>query len=133
MDSAFNGSKKDKTKLIDTILHADGINILTAKTFVNFVFDNCRMIQDLINILNIVDDRRYIGNVAFTGCRPDNTTRNRLEVLGYEAVDSITSKTVALVRANPAVNTAKVNMAYSKNIPIYNMHEIEDLIKYLRS
>lgn len=133
MDIAFNGSKKDKTKLIDTILHADGINILTAKTFVNFVFDNCRMIQDLINILNIVDDRRYIGNVAFTGCRPDNTTRNRLEVLGYEAVDSITSKTVALVRANPAVNTAKVNMAYSKNIPIYNMHEIEDLIKYLRS
>ena len=133
LDIAFKGTKKDRSRLLDTILHADGINIVTARTFVDYIFDNCDMIQNLLNILNIVDDRRYIGTIAFTGCRPDNNTRSRLEVLGYECVESITTKTVAVVRANPSTNTAKVNTAFSKGIPVFDMYEINKLIKYLKS
>lgn len=131
----LNDLKKKKMKLVMKLVEIDGIGGKTADVFIKYVKNNEELIEFLLGILNIVPDRKWNGEIAFTGFR-DAELQNFIETkYNYEVTDSVTSETIAVVANNYDPNmrnpSGKIKTALAKGIDIVSIKEINTLLDIL--
>lgn len=120
-----------KGSLLEDIRCAEGIGLRTAQTFVAFVDENYDMIQTLLKVMNIVGDKSYLGQIAFTGFR-NSRWEEKFNSIGYEVTDSVNKDTTLLICANDDYRSSKCQSAIKKGIPIYHYRDIEDIFDKLK-
>lgn len=106
-----------------------GIKTKTLIPYIDFVIKNKDLIEYMKNTLNIIDDKKYKGNIVFTGFR-DNSYEPILNDKGYELSENINKDTKYLIVGDWS-RKGKLNKAHKKNIPVLDRSEFDDLIENL--
>jgi len=119
-----------RSKIIDKLLDAENVGMITAETFANFVIQNRSLIRSLLDNLNIVVDKKYKGNIVFTGFR-NKELSDTFDAMGYEMSDNINGKTVAVVTSDYNENSTKCKVAIKKGVTIISLSDINNLIREL--
>ena len=113
---------------------AAGIGEKTADTFMTFLADCGKEIADLVDMLHLGSDTKYVGNFAFTGFRPTPDIIDRINRLGYDVnTSTVTKETVVLFTASLEKKSSKMNMAEKLGIPIYHASKINDVLTQLEN
>jgi DNA ligase (NAD+) len=123
--------EKSKKKIVDKVLQADNIGVITAEIFTDFILDNRNLIRFLLDNMNIKMDKKYKGNVVFTGFRDDNLTK-KLDEIGYEVSTNVTSNTVAVISATNNEKSTKCMEAKRKGKSIVNIADVDKLLDDLK-
>lgn len=119
--------KKDRNDLVWELIDADNIGEKTSNIFVDFVKDNKDLIKKLTEIMNIVNDIKWKGNVVFTGFRnPD--LEKRFNEKHYEVSNNVNSDTVAVLDASWTHDSTKCKAAIKKGIKIFQVTEAEEVL-----
>lgn len=108
---------------------SDGIGDKTAKVFLQYVKKNFDMIRELIDMLNLMEDIKYDGNVVFTGLRPSEETLKLLAKYNLEEGNSVTKNTVCVVAASTTKESTKMKSANKKGIPVIYLSDLENFLK----
>lgn len=109
----------------------DGIGKATAEVFVNFVKDNEDLIQELLQYMNVIRDITWKGSVVFTKFRSPSMEQ-RFNEIGYVVKPGVTKQTAAVVCGSSDHDSDKCAMAMKLGIPVFNLHEVDDLIEILK-
>ena len=118
-------------KLYYELLAADNVADKTATIFIDFLEENKDLILNLMNIMNIVDDIEYKGNVVFTGFRnPD--LKKKFEEIGYEVSSNVNDETLAVIDISNDHTSTKCKAAKSKGVAIVHLSEVDDVLKELK-
>lgn len=120
-----------KRSIAEDMRCAEGIGRRTAQIFVAFVDENYELIKYLLDQMNIVGDKSYQGNVAFTGFR-NSRWEEKFNRIGYEVSDTVNKDTVALISANDDYRSTKCISAMKKGIPIYHYRDIDEVFSRLQ-
>jgi len=127
--------EKSDDKLLRKVVNAENTGLRTAEVFVDFVKHNRKLIKQLADRMNIVNDITWKGNVVFTGFR-NPEYEQKLNELGYELSDSVNKSTIAVVAMSynkyDGNQTGKIKNALAKNIDILQLSEIDTLINALK-
>lgn len=128
--------EKSEDKLRFKVLNAEKTGDITATTFAKFVINNRKMIEKLVNIMNIVNDKTWKGNVVFTGFR-NPELESKFNEIGYEISDSVNNSTVAVISASyddgrSPNSSGKLKSAYKKGISIVHLSQVDDVLKSLK-
>lgn len=119
---------KKKSKLYWDLVSIDGIGDATASDFCKFVEDNKDLIEDMMDRLEIVEMRKWKGNVCFTGFR-DKDLEKKFNDLDYEVSDGVNGKTRAVIAANKNSGSGKIKAARRKGLPVYTPYDVYDLLE----
>ena len=99
-----------------------------------YVEDHLTEIKELLPFFKLEHDIKYRGNIAFTGFRPDQATRDTIAQLGYEVSEGgVTGETVALVTASVNRESTKSKAAIKMGIPIYPATSLNELLDDLKA
>lgn len=123
---------KGKKKAIDAMRCADGIGAKTAVIFVEYVADNLKMINRLLEVMNVVGDTSYVGEICFTGFR-NSRWEEKFNSIGYKIGDSVNSDTTCLISASADSTSSKTKSAMKKGIPIFTYNDIEEVFDRLKN
>lgn len=124
--------EKSKKKIIDKVLCADNIGMITAEIFTDFILNNRNLIRFLIDNMNIKIDKKYKGNVVFTGFRDDSLNK-KLDELGYEVSGNVTSNTIAVITSANNEKSTKCKEARKKGKSIVNLADVDRLLADLKA
>ena len=123
----LNMSKDD---LRFELLGADNTAETTAKIFASFIKENRKLIRKLIDIMNIVPDIEWKGNVVFTGFR-NQELEKRFNDIYYEISSNVNGSTVAVIDASYMHDSTKCKAARKKGINIVHVSEADMLLNIL--
>lgn len=107
---------------INLLMCVDKLGLTRAQIISDFIDQNYQEIYELMQIMNLVKDRKYFGNVVFSGFR-DSSWEAKFDQIGFRVGDSVTRETAACIVAN--MGTTKAKAALKKGTPIYLSTEIE--------
>ena len=122
---------KGKKKSEMAMRCAEGVGPKTAAIFIDFVSRNLDMINTLLNIMNIVGDSTFNGEICFTGFR-NSRWEEKFNSIGYKVADNVTKSTTCLIAASDDNKSTKCVSAIKKGIPIFNYRDIEGVYDRLR-
>lgn len=122
--------KMKKNTLEWELYDAENTGEKTAKQFAEFISENKKMIQFLVDTMNIVKDIQYKGNVVFTGFR-DPDLEKEFNKLGYEISSSVNNSTVVVVDASYSHESTKCKEARKKGISIEHKSNVDLVLKGL--
>lgn len=125
------GIHMKKKKAITQLLDAENVGEATASTYIDFLHDNESMIQELLSVMNIVTDKRWIGNVVFTGFR-NAELEAKFNSIGYEVSSNVNRNTVAVVDSSFSHDSTKCKAARGKGIDIVHVSEADLVINELK-
>ena len=121
--------KKDR-ELIWDLMDMEGVAEKTSVIFVEFLRDNLELIEELLDIMNIVQDIQYKGNVVFTGFR-DNDLAKQFNDIGYEVSSNVNSDTVAVIDVSYTHDSTKCKAAQRKGISIVHKTDVDKVLQGL--
>lgn len=124
----FSTKKKEAILITESI---DGIGHSTAATFVAFVKENEDLIKELLQLMNIIKDLSWKGSVVFTKFRSPSM-ESQFNEIGYVVRSGVTKDTAAVVCGSSDHVSDKCNQARKLGIPIFDLHEIDQLIEILK-
>ena len=107
---------------INLLMCVDKLGLTRAQIISDFIDQNYQEIYELMQIMNLVKDRKYFGNVVFSGFR-DSSWEAKFDQIGFRVGDSVTRETAACIVAN--MGTTKAKAALKKGTPLYLSTEIE--------
>ena len=107
---------------INLLMCVDKLGLTRAQIISDFIDQNYQEICELMQIMNLVKDRKYFGNVVFSGFR-DSSWEAKFDQIGFRVGDSVTRETAACIVAN--MGTTKAKAALKKGTPLYLSTEIE--------
>ena len=107
---------------INLLMCVDKLGLTRAQIISDFIDQNYQEIYELMKIMNLVKDRKYFGNVVFSGFR-DSSWEAKFDQIGFRVGDSVTRETAACIVAN--MGTTKAKAALKKGTPLYLSTEIE--------
>ena len=90
------------------------------------------MINKLLDVMNVVGDTSYIGEICFTGFR-NSRWEEKLNSIGYKIGDSVNSNTTCLISASADSTSSKTKSAMKKGIPIFTYNDIEEVFDRLKN
>lgn len=123
--------KADKEKMKYYLLGIEGFAGISAEIFASWMENNRKELKSLMELFNIVPDKPYKGTIVFTGFRDDDLA-DIFDNLGYEIVDNVTAKTIAVVTSSMNNDSTKLRYAISKGIDIVSRDNVEELILALK-
>ena len=107
---------------INLLMCVDKLGLTRAQIISDFIDQNYQEIYELMQIMNLVKDRKYFGNVVFSGFR-DSSWEAKFDQIGFRVGDSVTRETAACIVAN--MGTTKAKAALKKGTPLYLSTDIE--------
>lgn len=123
---------KDLKRIFWELQNSDGIGGKTAQTFIEYIATNMKEIKKLYSLLNVVGNKKFIGNIVFTGFRPSEALEKIfVEDFGIEVSDTVTSHTLYVVSASLDKESSKTKAAKNKGIPVIGIDDVDNLIYYL--
>ena len=122
--------KKNPENLFFELTNGEGVGDVTASVFIDFLKENQKLINKLIDKMNIVIDKQYNGNVVFTGFR-DPELEEEFLTLGYEVSSAVTNKTKAVINASYDYDSSKCQAAIRKGVTIVHRSKVDDILKEL--
>jgi len=122
--------KMEQSTLEWELIDAENTGEKTAKTFAQFIHENKKLIKKLMEIMNIVNDVTYKGNVVFTGFR-NSDLEAEFNNLGYEVSSNVNGDTVAVIDASYDHDSTKCKAAQKKGISIEHRSDADKVLKGL--
>ena len=123
--------KMKKEELKYQLLDADNTGLKTAEIFTEFITENKELIKKLLNIMNVVTDIKWKGNVVFTGFR-DSDLEKKFNDLQYEVSNNVNSQTVAVIDASYNHGSTKCKAAIKKGISVVHVSEADIVLRNLK-
>lgn len=123
--------KTKKDKLVYRLLAADNTGFTTAETFVDFIHSNKKLINKLLDDMNIVNDIDWKGNVVFTGTRNPELEKE-FNKIGYEVSNNVNGKTLVVIDASYMHDSTKCKAAKKKGVDIIHISETNELLETLK-
>lgn len=117
-------------KLVFELRGEDGVGHKTASIFADFIDENRDLIKKLVNVMNIVSDPTWKGNVVFTGFRDANLEK-RFNDIGYEVSSNVNNNTKVVINASYSYDSTKCNAALKKGISIVHVSGVDRIIDIL--
>ena len=131
LDDFLNLIKMKNFKLLSNqLLNIKGIGMSTIGDIVEWFDDPLKrkeiekLLKEVVLIPTYGENKNSKGDIVFTGCRPDETTKLYLSEKGYNPTDSWSSRAKYLVVPNYNYSSSKVVKANIKNIPIISLYDI---------
>lgn len=124
-------SVNSENELMYELMNLKGIGEINAEVFSKFIFDNKEYIKKLMDLFIIIPDKKYNGNVVFTGFRSEEL-ENQFELLGYSVSDTVNSSTIAVINGSGRNNTESCKKARKRNIEIIDMDNVGYIIEKLK-
>ena len=121
---------RNPKKLKFDLTDSDNVGMKTASIFTDFIDENASLIQELLDIMNIVNDISYKGNVVFTGFR-DSELETKFNNIGYEVSNNVNGDTVAVIDASYSHDSTKCKAAKKKGIDIVYKGDINEVLREL--
>lgn len=121
---------KNPKKLKFDLTDSDNVGMKTASIFTDFIDENASLIQELLDIMNIVDDISYKGNVVLTGFR-DSELEAKFNNIGYEVSNNVNSDTVVVINGSYSHDSTKCKAAKKKGIDIVYKGDVNDVLREL--
>ena len=121
---------RNPKKLKFDLTDSDNVGMKTASIFTDFIDENASLIQELLDIMNIVNDVSYKGNVVFTGFR-DSELEAKFNNIGYEVSNNVNSDTVAVIDASYSHDSTKCKSAKKKGIDIVYKGDVNEVLREL--
>lgn len=123
--------KLNRNELIFALIDADNTGEKTAQVFSDFITENKSLIKTLMELMTIVNDKSWRGNVVFTGIRyPD--LEKKFEDLGYETSNNVNSETIVVIDSSYEHESTKCKAAKKKGITIVHVSDVDDVFDELR-
>lgn len=119
-------------KLYWKLQNANGVGTKTADAFLTFIKDNIDMIVEVVPMMTLTQDNKYVDNIVFTGFR-DESLANQFRELGIEVSDSVTTNTIAVLTASLEKESTKMKSAKKKGIPVYHYSAASELLGNIMS
>lgn len=114
-------------EIFTKLVSADGIGEATAGIFIDFLKENQKFINQLIDVMNIVSDQQYKGNVVFTGFR-DPVLEEKFLDIGYETSNNLNANTVVVINASYDNDSTKCKAAKKKGIPVIHRSMVDQIL-----
>lgn len=121
---------KNPRKLSLALTDSDNVGLKTASIFTEFIDENASLIQQLLDIMNIVNDMSYKGNVVFTGFR-DSDLESKFNNIGYEVSNNVNGDTVVVIDGSYSHDSTKCKAAKKKGIDIVYKGDVNDVLREL--
>ncbi len=99
-----------------------GLGPARTEAILHYMVLNSAEVKKLMNQMTLIQDRRYFGNVVFTGFR-DSTWESKFDAIGLRSSGSVTKETLCCICAN--TGTTKAKDARKKGVPMYLVSEIQ--------
>lgn len=122
--------KKNPERLFFELTSGEGVGDVTASVFIDFLKENHKLINKLVDKMNIVLDKTYKGNVVFTGFR-DPDLEEKFLALGFEISSGVTSKTKVVINSSYGYDSSKCQAAIKKGVTIAHRSQVDEVLKEL--
>lgn len=123
--------KKHPEKLFFELTTGNGIGEKTASIFIDFIKENRKLINTLIDTMHIVADKSYYANIVFTGFR-DPDLEATFNSLGIEISSNVNNDTYCVINGSYTNDSTKCMVAAKKNIPIFHRVEASAIIDQIK-
>ena len=107
---------------VTLLMSVDKLGMTRAQIISDFIDQHYQEIYELMEIMNLIKDRKYFGNVVFSGFR-DSSWEAKFDQIGFRVGDSVTRETAACIVAN--MGTTKAKAALKKGTPLYLSTDID--------
>jgi len=123
------------TLLVEKLIKINGIGENKSQVLVDYFKDkeNVKELNKLLDEIQLIEsfnlNQNSKGIVVFTGCRPNEELKHKLENLGYKSSDSWTNKCKCLIVPDYSYHSSKVDKANSLGIKIISINDIDEIKK----
>lgn len=124
--------KKSIDEIFSLLVNANGIGMVLACNFTEYLKNNIDEFMELLSILNIQKVKNVKGEVVLTGFR-DEEIEKEIESHGYGIGTDVTKEnTIAVISRNTDYSSSKCKKAIKYDIPIFPLKSFELFREFIK-